>query len=742
MPSLSYTYGWSQFVRIMRPFFRPMGITFRPAGVADTFRCIWSLAAWLWAVPAALIGLALRRLDTNVQQQAVLDGVLYRITFRQLVGPIVASVAIVTVLATQEFAVYQPTGISVVATEVRMVFDTGAISSADNSIVEATSAGYKSPDQPARAAAAVATALPLVLITSLMAVFALWIVSRASAVDALSIGQWPRILNAPFWSVLAAVALLILNVGVPIWALVHSLRVPFSIPRMWEEFGVQVQGTIIVAAMAAAVAVVVAFSCASRWTPGLIVLAGAAFLIGGQLLAIALIRIYNRPWLDWAYRAFPVPVLAYVGRFGWLALAAGRGTWTRPWRELRDMAAVDGANSLQSAVSIVWPLAWPTLVAGGLLVGALSLTEVPATVLLFPLHPQVLTPLLMAWVHMARFDPMIEASLLMMLAVLLPALAAVLLFAFGLRSARRASPTAALAILYLLSSILLFLPGCSRSSQPQEIWFDTGIGPGQVIYPRGIAHSPRDDTFFVVDRMARVQHIDRNGNYLCGWYMPSRGIEGPVNLTVAPDGNVYVPDTHCQRVVEFTPNGQEIRRWGNPGTGDGQFLFPTDVAFDSKGHIFVSEYGENDRIQVFDQQAHFLYKFGKFGQGNGEISRPQKLLIDGDLVYVLDACNHRIDVFKTDGTWVRNMGSCGSGLGQFRFPYGMTMDRQGHLIVSEFGNNRIQMIDKETGKGLATWGRAGRDPGELAYPWGVMVDNRDRIVAVDAGNNRLQVFEF
>jgi hypothetical protein len=70
------------------------------------------------------------------------------------------------------------------------------------------------------------------------------------------------------------------------------------------------------------------------------------------------------------------------------------------------------------------------------------------------------------------------------------------------------------------------------------------------------------------------------------------------------------------------------------------------------------------------------------------------------------------------------------------------MDKEGHLIVCEFGNNRVQMIDKETGKGLKTWGAAGRDPGQLAYPWGVIVDKRDRVVAVDAGNNRLQVFEF
>ena len=101
------------------------------------------------------------------------------------------------------------------------------------------------------------------------------------------------------------------------------------------------------------------------------------------------------------------------------------------------MASVDGAGPFRTALGVVWPLAWPTLLAGGLLVGALSMTEVPATVLIFPQNPQVLTPQLMTWVHMAHFDPMIEASLLMMSVVLLPALAAVGLVGLGLALARR-----------------------------------------------------------------------------------------------------------------------------------------------------------------------------------------------------------------------------------------------------------------------------------------------------------------
>jgi DNA-binding beta-propeller fold protein YncE len=316
---------------------------------------------------------------------------------------------------------------------------------------------------------------------------------------------------------------------------------------------------------------------------------------------------------------------------------------------------------------------------------------------------------------------------------------------FVMRVIIRTQPGAisALSILYLLFSILaLCIPGCGKSALPDKIWLDTGTGPDQVVYPRGIAYSPMDDTIFVVDRMARVQHLDHDGKFLNDWNMPQRRAGKPVGLSVGPDGNVYVPDTHYYRVIVYTPLGKELYRFGGYGHEDGQFIYPTDIEFDNKGHMFVAEYGDDDRIQVFDMKGKFLYKFGSFGQGNGEFIRPQDMVIDGDHVYVTDACNHRICVFKTDGTWVRNMGSCGSGPGQFRFPYGMDMDREGHLIVCEFGNNRVQMIDKETGKGLKSWGSAGREPGQLAYPWGVIVDKRNRVIAVDAGNNRLQVFEF
>jgi DNA-binding beta-propeller fold protein YncE len=289
---------------------------------------------------------------------------------------------------------------------------------------------------------------------------------------------------------------------------------------------------------------------------------------------------------------------------------------------------------------------------------------------------------------------------------------------------------------------LLGLSGCGRGTKPEAIWLETGIGKGQVVYPRGITYSPADDTFYIVDREARIQHLDHNGQYLNEWRTPAWKIGKPVGLSVGPDGNVYVPDTHYNTLRVYSPQGKELRHWGGAGTGPGQFIYPTDAAFDDKGHVFVSEYGDHDRVQVFTLEGKYLYEFGSFGQGDGQFSRPESMVIDHGLVYITDACNHRIVVFKTDGTWVRNMGSVGDGPGQFRYPYGLDEDADGNLVVCEFGNNRIQLIDKQTGKSLKIWGTAGRDPGQLAYPWGVAVDKRNRIVAVDAGNNRLQVFRF
>jgi ABC-type Fe3+ transport system permease subunit/DNA-binding beta-propeller fold protein YncE len=754
MPSLAMTYGWKQFVRLtIEKIASPTMLGYlEPAGALDVLRCIWSLGAWLYPIPAVLVGLALRQLDPSVQEQALLDGTLWRTTFRQLLSPIIASFCIVTVLAVQEFAIYEPTGISVIATEVRMVFDTGGFSSMENPITQTMGQGVGGggagessvvsrpssvaihAGQGARASASVAASAPLLGVVVILAIVAMISSRKLSINESIQTGTWPRALNAPAAACVIAILVSTIALGIPILSMVLSLQMKTTFQDLWIVYQPQITGSILIAGATGIVALILALLSASSSSRIPAFLSLLTFLVGGQLLAIAMIRIYNHRILSPIYNALPMIVIAHLARFGWIALFAGRSTFSPAWKQLRDLSQVDGATKMQISLRIVLPIAWPLLLAAGMVILALSLTEVPATVLISPQRPQPIIPMLMTWVHMQRFDPMIQASLLLCASVgvigILVVIFARIGIAWSLKRPSRLLP------LFILSFLIL---GCDDSKLPDAIWLETGNGPGQVVYPRAITYDKNTDTFFICDRLARIQHLDHDGKFLNEWQMPQWKLGKPVGLSVGPDGNLWVPDTHYHRVVVYTPLGEKLREFGSFGTAPGQFVYPTDIAFDAKGKIYVSEYGDNDRISVFSPDANFLYSIGKFGTGDGEFSRPQSMVLLDDLIYVTDACNHRICVFKTDGTWVRNMGSPGSAPGQFRFPYGMDLDRDGNLVVVEFGNNRVQTIDRATGKGLRTWGTAGRDAGQLAYPWAIAVDTRGREVIVDAGNNRLQV---
>src|SRR5438445_5701185 len=163
---------------------------------------------------------------------------------------------ICTVLAVQEFSVYEPTGISVMATEVRMVFETGAFSSPENPITAPLQGGAEvigSPDQHVRAAAAVATTLPLLLVVAALAVPIFSGARRASVAEELDVGPWPSVLDAGAVVKLLACVIVIVAVIVPSAALVLSLHVRRSPLEVWNEFSPQVCGSILIAAIAGAV---------------------------------------------------------------------------------------------------------------------------------------------------------------------------------------------------------------------------------------------------------------------------------------------------------------------------------------------------------------------------------------------------------------------------------------------------------------------------------------------------------
>jgi hypothetical protein len=269
-----------------------------------------------------------------------------------------------------------------------------------------------------------------------------------------------------------------------------------------------------------------------------------------------------------------------------------------------------------------------------------------------------------------------------------------------------------------------------------------------------------------IDKAARVQRLDvATGRCTGGWRMPDYILGKPTGVTIAPGAGgekvLYVADTHYHRVMIYRPPAaggepQLLGSVGSFGEGPGQFIYPTDVLvlLDASGkeprRIYVSEYGGNDRISVFEATGpnafEYSFSFGHFGDSpaaeNISFNRPQSMAFDAgsNQLIVTDACNHRIGRFTPEGKLVAWAGGPGTGPGQFRYPYGLVLLSDGSALISEYGNNRLQRIEASSGKSLGIFGVPGRGEGELASPWGLTLMG-GRVYVLDSGNNRVLSFK-
>lgn len=306
--------------------------------------------------------------------------------------------------------------------------------------------------------------------------------------------------------------------------------------------------------------------------------------------------------------------------------------------------------------------------------------------------------------------------------------------------------------------------------RPTIIFGEPGLFPGQFSYPRAIESF--GDSILVVDKSARIQRLEaKTGRYLGGFRMPEWDLGKPTGLTVGPSpfdpgsAVLYVADTHYHRVAVYPipddPDADARRSveplfsFGEYGTGLGQFVYVTDVAIDADDtgsvcRIYVSEYGGNDRITVFELEGGQVvprFTFGYFADGPGEVGssrvpfeRPQAIEIDDRAreLIVLDTCNHRIARLSMDGELIAWIGD-DPGEATFLNPQGLVLLESRRALVAEFLGNRVQVVDLDSGKSLGTYGVAGRMPGELASPWAVTAIG-DRGYVLDSGNNRVQGF--
>ena len=132
--------------------------------------------------------------------------------------------------------------------------------------------------------------------------------------------------------------------------------------------------------------------------------------------------------------------------------------------------------------------------------------------------------------------------------------------------------------------------------------------------------------------------------------------------------------------------------------------------------------------------------FGEKGTGDAMFDYPRGVAVtDKDEVVAADQCNHRIQVFDSNGTFLRSFGHKGKNAGEFNRPDGIAIDKDGNIFVADSGNHRVQIFSRE-GRHLGSFGSIVSLDSKLREPWGLSLDSSGNIIVADRGDKLIKIF--
>jgi DNA-binding beta-propeller fold protein YncE len=243
-------------------------------------------------------------------------------------------------------------------------------------------------------------------------------------------------------------------------------------------------------------------------------------------------------------------------------------------------------------------------------------------------------------------------------------------------------------MLLLLLGVLLASPLLAQQSAP-EIPFSSvpdffklppGMNFGEV---PGVAVNSKGHVFVFTrsnsangpaygPAAAQLLEFDANGQYLREIGKGLYAWAEAHTVRIDKNDNIWAIDKGSDMVIKFNPAGrvvmvfgrrmesteEDTKPWGHPDPPlpaiDGLFRQPTDVAWDSEGNIYITDGYVNSRVAKFDKNGEWVKSWGEKGTGPGQFRLPHAIVIDrNNNVYVADRSNRRVQVFDTDGKFLR-----------------------------------------------------------------------------------------
>jgi len=131
--------------------------------------------------------------------------------------------------------------------------------------------------------------------------------------------------------------------------------------------------------------------------------------------------------------------------------------------------------------------------------------------------------------------------------------------------------------------------------------------------------------------------------------------------------------------------------------------------------------------------------FGEFGERAGQFNYPVGIALDKNgNIFISDWENDRIQVFDSTEKYIFTIPDEASNV-KLDGPVGIVLDNEDNILVVEQHNHRIHKISPD-GHSIMVFGQSGNKPGEFDNPRGIALDKDGNIYVVDTGNSRVQVF--
>lgn len=276
-----------------------------------------------------------------------------------------------------------------------------------------------------------------------------------------------------------------------------------------------------------------------------------------------------------------------------------------------------------------------------------------------------------------------------------------------------------------------------------------------------------------------VMEFDESGKLLQSWGGAGSGYEWPLpndehGIFVDHKSNVWVAGRGAEgntenQILKFDHRGKFLLQIGRRGKGTGSndtanLGQPADMAVHGgTNEVFVADGYGNRRVIVFDAETGaYRRHWGAYGNrpddaapktpvhhgpGDPQFNQVHHLRISTDgLVYVADRLNRRIQVFRADGTFMkeafvrRDSKEAAGTVSSFAFS---ADPGQRFLYVADQTEDRILILDRQTLQEVGSVGRLGRYAGQFVSPHNIATDSKGNLyVGEDRGGQRVQKFVF